>query len=880
MTIESYKHSDKRMNIPAADQTERVQDVEKMSKLVRYPRDISKDPQLVWRGKDEQDASDLQVPSLPIYVHERIHPKAIIAGLRKQVGKSKDQIDLFSSDFGDLSVEQTVDFYQHHDKHNWSNRLILGDSLQIMTSLAERERLRNTVQMIYMDPPYGIGFKSNWQVRVADRDVKDGKLESHSRDPEQVRAFRDTWSDGVHTYLHYLRDRIAAAHDLLRDTGSIFVQISDANVHRVRAVLDEIFRPQNFMSLITFVSTSGFADAKGLSRAGDYLIWYAKDASVVKVNAIWEKADARQGYRWLRLADGTCRGMSKPEELGQCALPAGARVYKAGDLQSQGPASKQQPFEFRGKQYLPGAASHWKAAYPGGMNRLAAAQRLHVARNSIQYVRFADDFGYKARTNLWTDTGTGNFTDDKVYVVQTGTKVVERCILMTTDPGDLVVDPTCGSGTTAYVAELRGRRWITMDTSRVAIAVARTRLMASRYPYYFLKDSELGARRDAELSRAAFTPAPKYGSDLRHGFVYGRARHVTLDSIAHNPDIREGMTLAEIDAAIERHAPVEYLYDQCEVDEKRVRVTGPFSVEGLAPFRLHPGDEDLDGSLSTEEAENRNRFVQSIIDSLRMAPVQNGDKSQRLKLARLDPCYGTWIDAEGEYRDGQGQVKSVAVAIGPEHGTVGADFVGGAIKEGKKVASKFNVLLICGFAFDAQAFVKRPELGGVPAQSNPTAVHTELRGGLEVVFVRMNPDLGMGLLRDTGVGNLFMSFGEPDVELRTRKDGLYEVEVKGIDVFDPVRGELRSGGVDDIACWLVDTDYDGQSFFVRQAYFLGKERPFDKLKTALRSEIDVGAWEALYRPVSMPFERPTSGSIAVKVINDYGDEVLRVMSVG
>jgi adenine-specific DNA-methyltransferase len=497
------------------------------------------------------------------------------------------------------------------------------------------------------------------------------------------------------------------------------------------------------------------------------------------------------------------------------------------------------------------------------MNRLAWADRIHVAKDSIQYVRLADDFGLRAVNNMWTDTGTGNFTDPKVFVVQTNTKILQRCLLMTTDPGDLVLDPTCGSGTTAYVAEQWGRRWITVDTSRVALALARTRLMAAKYPYYLLADSPEGRAKEAELTGVALADMPT-GGDVKQGFVYRRVPHVTLKSIANNPDIVEGMTREEVDAAIARHADQELLVDQPYEDTKRVRVTGRFTVESLSPHRvLDPEAEERPlTETAADEDPTRQGYAATILANLRKAGVQNRVKDERLVFDTLEPHTGEWIQGAGTYTDKSGESRRVAVSIGPEHGTVGPLQVKEAAKEAVRGVG-FDVLVVCGFAFDAS-------VGETARQF----------GQLTVLPARMNPDLMMGdeLLKKSGAGNLFMVFGEPDVAI-DRQDGQVTVEVRGVDVYDPTTGEVRSDSTDDIACWFVDTDYDRESFFVRHAYFTGAGDPYERLKKALRAEVDEDAWATLYSTRSRPFPKPTTGRIAVKVINHYGDEVMKVYEV-
>ena len=506
---------------------------------------------------------------------------------------------------------------------------------------------------------------------------------------------------------------------------------------------------------------------------------------------------------------------------------------------------------------------HWKTTVDG-LERLSYARRVFIEGNSIRYLRFMDDFAANPTSNVWLDIGgIQSRTDPKVYVVQTATEAVKRCLLMTTDPGDLVLDPTCGSGTTAYVAEQWGRRWITCDTSRVALALARTRLMAAKYPYYLLADSPEGIKKETELTGKR-PPEYKTEGDIKKGFVYKRVPHVTLKSIANNLDIKEGMTRQQIDAAIARHADTETLYDQPYEDNKRVRVCGPFSVESLSPHRvLSTADENQDGTVSEQEGRKQQDFATMILDNLKKAGVQNTRKGERLSFDRLDPYAGAWLHAAGEYTDADGKTKRVAVSIGPEHGTVGPQQVKESAKEAVQGVG-FDVLIVCGFAFDPHV-----------------AEEAKRYGKLTVLPAKMNPDLAMGdeLLKKTGAGNLFMVFGEPDVEITQQKGGQIVVEIKGVDVYDPTTGQIRSASTDDIACWFIDTDYNGESFFVRHAYFTGAEEPYDKLKRALRAEIDEAAWSSLYRTVSRPFDQPDSGKIAVKVINHYGDEVLKVFEV-
>jgi adenine-specific DNA-methyltransferase len=735
--LESIRHKDKRSNIPTEELRDFVADEEIAPQTMLYPRDPSLDPQLVWKGKDEQDREDLAVEVVPIYIQEKIHPQVIIDALPRMDQPIGDQPNLFA-DFngGPADFSQKIDFYHH--EQNWTNRLILGDSLLVMTSLAEKEGLKGKVQTIYLDPPYGIKFGSNWQVSTRKRDVKDGKAEDATRQPEQVRAFRDTWKLGVHSYLAYLRDRLVVARELLTETGSVFVQIGDENVHLVRCVMDEVFGSENFSSLISVTKTSS-ATTELLAGVADYLLWYGKNKQSIKYRDLFEVKELSQAtsYGRVELGDGSRRALTLQEIEDIDKLPKGAKPYTLGDLTSQRPPGTF-PVLFRGKTYIP-RTNFWKTGEVG-YEKLINAGRIEAVGNVLRYIRYFGDFPGAARNNVWTDFGGAT---DKTYVVQTNTRVIERCILMTSDPGDLILDPTCGSGTTAYVAEQWGRRWITCDTSRVALALARTRLMGAKYSYYLLADSPDGIRKESELT-GKIPPAYKTDNDIRKGFVYKRVPHVTLKSIANNPDIQEGMTRAQIDAAIAKHAETETLFDQPYEDNKRIRVCGPFSVESLSPHRvLSTADEDRDTPASEHEARKQQDFATMILENLKKAGVQNTRKGERLTFTRLDPYAGTWLHAAGEYADADGKIRRIAVSIGPEHGTVGPRQVKEAAKEAVQGIG-FDTVVVCGFAFDPHV-----------------SEEVKRYGHLTVLPAKMNPDLAMGdeLLKKTGAGNLFMVFG-------------------------------------------------------------------------------------------------------------------------
>ena len=912
--VESIRHKDKRANIPTEELRDFVADEELAPKTMLYPRDPSLDPQLVWKGKDEQDREDLAVPVVPVYIQEKIHSQAIIDVLPRTEQTDDDQTNLFA-DFNGIEddFEKKVDFYSQKDDRQkpWSNRLILGDSLLVMTSLAEKEGLKGKVQAIYLDPPYGIKFGSNWQVSTRTREVKD-RAEDATRQPEQVRAFRDTWKLGIHSYLAYLRDRLMVTRDLLTETGSVFVQIGDENVHRVRALMDEVFGEGNFIAQIAFAKTSGYA-TNFLTGVCDYLLWYGRNRENTKFRQPYSLKEAGSSgaskYTRIQMPDGTTRSMTAEEKADLKLIPARAKAWVDDNFTSQG--NPLFPFTCNGKTF----SGTYKTT-EDGMTRLWKASRVYTAKGSFRYIRFIDDFrGYPANA-AWMDIGgVQSRVDPKVYVVQTSSEAVKRCLLMTTDPGDLVLDPTCGSGTTAYVSEQWGRRWITCDTSRVALALARTRLMAAKYPYYLLADSPEGIKKESELT-GKMPPEYKTGSDIRKGFVYKRVPHITLKAIANNAEIdviwekfqltleplRESLNAAlkktwqeweiprttgakwpnaakklhaawwqariarqeEIDKSIARHAETEILYDQPYEDNKRVRVCGPFSVESLSPHRvLSTADENQDGTVTEQEGRKQQDFVAMILDNLKKAGVQNTRKAERLTFDRLDPYAGAWLHASGEYTDAKGKTRRVAVSIGPEHGTVGPQQVKEAAKEAVQGVG-FDMLVVCGFAFDPHV-----------------AEEVKRYGKLTVLPTKMNPDLVMGdeLLKKTGAGNLFMVFGEPDVEIKKQKNGQFVVTIKGVDVYDPSTGQIRNASTDDIACWFIDTNYNGESFFVRHAYFTGAEEPYDNLKRALRAEIDEAAWSSLYRTVSRPFDKPETGKFAVKVINHYGDEVLKVFEI-
>jgi adenine-specific DNA-methyltransferase len=881
------------------------------------------DAQLVWRGKDTQDWSDLIVQTPPLYIQEKIHPKAIIDDLKRRsyagAPAAPDTIDLFA-DFNGIDAEAKTEFYQH-DQH-WSNRMILGDSLQVMASLAEREHLAGKVQCIYFDPPYGIKFNSNWQVSTQSRDVKDGRQTDISREPEQVKAFRDTWKDGIHSYLTYLRDRMTVMRELLTDSGSVFVQIGDENVHRVRAVMDEVFGDANFFNQITLKTTGGLGSS-GLKNVTDFILWYAKDAERVKFRKplkIKRQGEGdTTGARYDTAYDtvsGLYRPLNRTEKDDPNTIPSSIMTFMYDNLVSSGfTPTCIYPQQFEGQIFEALSGKSWKTNKLG-MARLIKGGRVGNTGKSIRYRRFLEDYPAYEANNIWEDPVVRT---DKQYVVETAANAIARCLLMATDPGDLVLDPTCGSGTTAYAAEQWGRRWITVDTSRVALALARTRLMSARYPFYLLADSREGRAKEQDISGLP-QPLSSAEGDIRQGFVYERAPHVTLKSIANNAEIdviweewqakleplrerlnaltgrayeewkvprevqggwsEEALTVhrdwwaariarqAEIDASIAKRADVELLYDRPYEDKGKVRVAGPFTVESLSPHRVVPSDaaelmDDLDAVAGKRRRNLASQppadFSAIVLENLKSAGVQQSTKGEKIVFTSLVPWPGEYVAAEGRFMEGDVE-RRAAIFIGPEFGTTSRPDLTAAAREATE--ARFDVLIAAAFNFEAHA--------------------SELMrlGPLPILKAKINPDLHMaGELKNTGKGNLFIVFGEPDVEVEALPDDQVTVRVKGVDVFDPNTGDIRSGDTRSIAAWFIDTDYNEESFFVRHAYFLGANDPYKSLKTALRAEIDEAAWTTLYREVSRPFDRPKSGRIAVKVINHFGDEVMKVFRV-
>ncbi len=863
--IESYEHKGKqRVNNPPVGLVTPDTDPDAGAKK-NYAYDPHLDPQLQWAGKAEH--TSFEVPTVSLHVHERIDPRTIIEAVRKRNGKgAAAQLPLFELERQE-PLREAIEFYQH--AHGWSNRLVAGDSLLVMNSLLEKEGMAGKVQMIFNDPPYGIKYGSNFQPFVNKRDVKDGKDEDLTTEPEQIRAFRDTWELGIHSYLTYLRDRLLLERELLTESGSVFVQISDENVHHVRELMDEVFGVANFVSQIYFATTSGFATS-ALSRVGDYLIWYGKDRGQLKYRQLFfEKNDLSTGdeaYKYLELQDGSRRQLSREEREGLVAIPSGSCIYRLDNLQSQGAASDDTPFDFEGKTFRPKPSSHWKANYPEGMERLRKTKRIEFSGNNLNYVRFIDDYPVMPFNNSWMDTGFAGFATDKRYVVETNAKVIARCLLMTTDPGDLVFDPTCGSGTTAYVGEQWGRRWITCDTSRVALTLAKQRLMTAVFDYYELAHPQEGV-----------------GS----GFIYKSVPHVTLKSIANNEP-----------------PGTETLYDQPLVDRKKHRVSGPFTVEAVPAPAVKSIEETLTPTLSQGEREfGADTSIARSGETLRQGEWRDellrtgirGKAGQHIRFARLEPLPGCrHLHADGETRpsdEGKDSVRErgtayapqrIVISFGPEHAPLEQRQVAQAIEEAQTLVPKPKLIVFAAFQFDPEAAKDIDETNWP---------------GVTLLKAQMNADLLTDDLKKKRASNeSFWLIGQPDVRLEriapspqpsptgrgSKGEGVqWRVSVEGFDYYNTRTGGIESGGAGQIAIWLLDTDYDGRSLYPRQVFFpqAGESEGWARLAKNLKAEIDEDLIETYRGSVSLPFAAGEHKRIAVKIVDDRGIESLKVLGV-
>ena len=864
--IEQYEHADKtRVNNPPVGLVTPATDPDLPRKVYEY--DPHLDPQLVWAGKAEHSCFD--VPTVSLHVHERVDPRAIIRAVQKRNGDAGGlrQMSLFEEPEENPPLREAIEFYKH--AHGWTNRLVAGDSLAVMNSLLEKEGMAGKVQMVYLDPPYGIKYGSNFQPFVNRREVTDGKDEDLTQEPEMILAFRDTWELGVHSYLTNLRDRLLLARELLHESGSCFLQIGDENVHVVRAVLDEVFGRDNFMGLITFTKTAG-ATVNYLAGTADYLIWYARNREVVKYHQLYrEKTAGGSGagkYDQVQLPNGDRRSMTPEEKADPERLPPGSRIYRLDNLTSQSEGREKGegaacwfPVVIEGKEFRPTTRGRWKTN-EAGMDRLLAQKRVQITGINLSYVRFLDDFPAFPISNVWTDVGGGvqSRADPKVYVVQTGTGPLQRCLLMTTDPGDLVFDPTCGSGTTAYVAEQWGRRWITCDTSRVALTLAKQRLMTTVFDYYELASPSDGVGK---------------------GFKYKTIPHVTLRSVA------TGETASE-----------ELLYDQPVTDRSRARVTGPFTVEAVPAPAVRPVTEivvepqpvDMEPQptlpgIGTLEVQAKLQFTQDVSvarygETLRQRQWRDellacgirGKAGQRIEFSRLEPLGGTrWLQCEGETKGARPE--KIVVSFGSEHAPLEQRQVSMALDEAQQLRPAPTMVIFATFQFDPEAAKDIDETKWP---------------GVTLLKVQMNTDLLTDDLKKARSSNeSYWLMGQPDVELRQVKKGdhkgKYEVEVHGFDYYNPRTGAIESGDTTKIAMWMLDTDYDGRSIYPRQVFFpmAGPKDGWARLAKNLRAEIDEDLIEAYRGTVSLPFASGDYRRVAVKIVDDRGIESLKVVDI-
>ena len=865
--VSSIKHDDKRAAIPdSAHQGEEQMAISGQPEVseyqvFRHEFQRGRDPELYWLGKyknDDEDNPDympqLRTDIRSLYKHEDIRPEAIIDSLYElhehKSESAKLQLDLFGdADFEqEDELERLAGYYKHSD--NWQNRLIQGDSLLVMNSLLNREGMKGQVQCIYFDPPYGIKYGGNWQMKINSREVKESDS-NVTGEPEMIKAYRDTWELGIHSYLSYLRDRLVMARELLAESGSVFVQISDENVHMVRNLMDDVFGSENFISQIVYTKTGGFA-TNTIGNVADYIVWYAKDAEHVKIRKLYTEKDYSidgELYSRIELPDGTRMSIGEWErrtgnKFVYSALPKGHRIFRLSNLSSQGSASSPQPYEYEGKIYYPSKGNHWKANYPVGMDRLKSLNRIAPTPNSLQYVRYYDDFPCIAISNLWTDTGTGSFLEDKLYVVQSGVKAVQRCILMTTDPGDLVLDPTCGSGTTAYAAESWGRRWITIDTSRIALNIAKKRLTTALFPYYKTYDEN-------------------ENPNIRRGFVYKKVPHITLKALANNLPFDE-----------------EILYDQPEEDKKRIRVSGPFTVETLQSLDVSSPDSLNDKQNDYDEYA---ALTERIFNNLKANGIRNGIKQQQAVMHSMEHLDEPYLNAKGYYKTDDDKEHCVYFMIGPKFGTVSKHAVNEAVRAFRQHLSESNWLVILGFSFE----------DCIESGENKDYNF----GTFQVSKVRMSDDLLQdGLLKKDKKAGSFIIIGEPDVSLVNDGDGTCHVEINGMDMYDPIQDEVKARNVNDIAYWEMDDNYTGGLFKVRSIHFCGgdkkdfaawrkgldtvaKDLAKKKAERTLRLEFNEEIWDTLYDFKSEPIPYEKGKKIAVRVVSQFGEESTKVLEM-
>lgn len=867
--VSSIHYDDKRASIPDSEhQGEEAGVVEGEAtqsayNIFRHDFERGRDPELYWKDKYKNDDDGTQMPQLhtdirSLYAHEDVRPEAIIANLYDIHPKEGEpqMLDLFGDNEPERDeLDRLAGYYQHND--NWKNRLIQGDSLLVMNSLLNREGMKGQVQCVYFDPPYGIKYASNWQLKLNSRDVKDND-QNISGEPETIKAFRDTWELGIHSYLSYLRDRLIMVRELLKESGSIFVQISDENVHLVRSLLDEVFGSENFISQIVYQKTSGAGSPNELSSLAnvcDYIIWYAKDIKSMKyrkllVDKIWGDDPH---YNSIELADGRRMPIGQWEKENDQVFdyktrPKGSRVFTQSALISDaGSENSRFPIDFKGKTFTITSGS-WKTNLDG-IKRLMALNRIYATDNNLRYIRYFDDFPYMEMNNVWTDIRgiqSRKASEAKMYVVQTSTKPIQRCILMTTDPGDLVLDPTCGSGTTAYVAEQWGRRWITMDTSRIALNVAKRRLITAVYPYY--KPYDMNEK-----------------PDIRLGFIYKRVPHVMLKTLANGLPPQE-----------------EFLYDQPEEDKKRIRVSGPFTVETLqsldvlAPESVAEHKDDQDEYM---------QFMDRIFDNLKANGIRNGRKDQQAVMYNMEHLDEPYLNAKGYYKDSQGQEQCVYFMVGPKFGTVSKHAVNEAIRAFRNHLSESAWLCILGFSFDDSIEMAADESKDYNF------------GTFQVSKVRMSDDLLQdGLTKKDKKAGSFIIIGEPDIDLVKDSEKSCHVEVKGMDMYDPIHDDVKARSTSDIAYWEMDDDYKGGLFKVRSIHFCGgkkdefkawkkgltnvaKDVARKKAENTLRLKFNDEVWDTLYDNRSEPIKYEQGKRIAVRVVSQFGEEATKILTM-
>ena len=817
--VEQYTHDEKkRKNNPPVGLVTPGTDPDKPSK--KYFFDPRLDPQLQWSGKQEN--SEFDVDTVSLHIHERIDPITILEkAMKEQQSKQETLFNYFDTPENNPPLRDAIEFYKHDQ--NWSNRLIAGDSLLVMNSLLEKEGMEGKVQMIYIDPPYGIKYGSNFQPFVNKKDVKDGKDEDLTQEPETIKAFRDTWELGIHSYLTYLRERIYLAKNLLNETGSCFVQISDKNVHYIRELMNEIFGKDNFVSQIVFVKTSGFPTTF-LSSTNDYLIWYAKDKSKLKYRQLFLDKESGSGiatYKYIQLVDGTRRKLSKDELKNLNDIPSG-KLFRISDIQSPGRSSGDQKFIYKMKSYLPRSNSQWKVKVDG-LNTLVKKNRIMISAGIPQFIRYLDDYPVRRLTNIWDDTATGSFTDKKIYVVQTGSKTIQRCVLMTTDPGDLVFDPTCGSGTTSYVAEQWGRRWITCDTSRIAIALAKQRLMTAKFDYFNLQNQKEG---------------------ISSGFEYKKVPHITLGSIANNDPPKN-----------------EIIYDQPVIEKNKTRISGPFTVEAVPA----PTVKSLDNLYEKSKINIQDKIFHQAQwrDELLKTGIK-GKAGQKIEFSRVETHPATrWLHADAETKEDK--PKRVMVSFGPEYAPLEQRQVALAIEEAQNLVPKPKMIIFAAMQFDPEAAKDIDEINWPD---------------VTILKVEMNKDLlTKDLKKKRSSNESFWLMGQPDVELQKTKDKKYIITINGFDYYNTRTGEVESGNSSKIAMWMLDEDYDGRSVYPQQIFFPMEESTggWNKLAKTLQTQIDEELITKYQGTESIPFEMGPNKRAAVKIIDDRGIESLKII---